>query len=171
MNRSLALPALAALVLFVAPTALRADPAASPASPAAPPEFELPDLDGRMHKLSDWRGDWVVVNYWATWCAPCRKEIPDLSRLHDERDDITVLGLAFEDTDVATFRSFLEEYPASYPILRVDVYAPPEDFGAPRALPTTYLIAPDGRLAETWIGPITGDTVRERVDRTDEPAS
>lgn len=143
----------------------------APVHAEAPIEVELPALSGETVRLSDYRGQWVVLNYWATWCAPCRKEIPDLSRLHDERDDITVLGLAFEDTDVATFRTFLEEYPASYPILRVDVYAPPEDFGAPRALPTTYLIAPDGRLAETWIGPITGDTVRERVDRTDEPAS
>lgn len=142
-----------------------------PSAGAERPAFTLPDLDGQDRSLSDWRGDWVVVNYWATWCAPCRKEIPDLSRLHDERDDITVLGLAFEDTDVATFREFLVDYPASYPILLVDVYAPPEAFGAPLALPTTYLIAPDGTLAETWIGPITGDTVRERVDRSDEPTS
>lgn len=128
------------------------------------PEFSLPDLDGRIRDLSEWRGQWVVVNYWATWCAPCRKEIPDLSDLHDNRDDITVLGLAFEDTDVETFREFLQDYPASYPILRVDVYAPPPSLGTPRALPTTHLIAPDGRLAETWIGPITGETVRNRVD-------
>jgi thiol-disulfide isomerase/thioredoxin len=135
------------------------------------PHFVLPDLDGQDRSLSDWRGDWVVVNFWATWCAPCRKEIPDLSRLHDERDDITVLGLAFEDTEVAVFREFLVDYPATYPILLVDVYDPPEAFGAPLALPTTYLIAPDGTLAETWIGPITGDTVRERVDRSPEPTS
>ena len=158
---------LAALAL---PLTTSAD-TATPAVEADRPEFALPDLDGELRRLSDWRGDWVVVNYWATWCAPCRKEIPDLSQLHDERDDITVLGLAFEDTEVEAFRAFLEEYPASYPILLVDVYAPPEAFGAPRALPTTYLIAPDGSLAETWIGPITGDTVRQRVDRGDEPAS
>lgn len=149
----------------------RADADESAVASAPPlPEFELHDLDGELRRLSEWRGQWVVVNYWATWCAPCRKEIPDLSALHDERDDITVLGLAFEDTDVETFRQFLEDYPATYPILRVDVYAPPDDFGAPRALPTTYLIAPDGSLAETWIGPITGETVRARVDRDDASA-
>lgn len=143
------------------------DPAAADSSTANVeplPEFALPDLDGRTRELSEWRGQWVVVNYWATWCAPCRKEIPDLSDLHDTRDDITVLGLAFEDTDVETFREFLKDYPATYPILRVDVYAPPPSLGTPRALPTTHLIAPDGRLAETWIGPITGETVRSRVD-------
>lgn len=169
MHRLLLLPLLAVLAL---PTATSAETVTASASADSDrPGFALPDLDGQTHQLSDWRGDWVVVNYWATWCAPCRKEIPDLSKLHDERDDITVLGLAFEDTDVATFRTFLEDYPASYPILLVDVYAPPDDFGAPRALPTTYLIAPDGSLAETWIGPITGDTVRQRVDGNSKPAS
>ncbi|MDX1626621.1 MAG: TlpA disulfide reductase family protein [Wenzhouxiangellaceae bacterium] len=133
-------------------------------SAAAPIELSLPDLEGRERSLSEWRGDWVVVNYWATWCAPCRKEIPDFSNLHDARDDVTVLGLAFEDTDVETFRAFLEDYPASYPILRVDVYDPPASLGAPRALPTTYLVDPEGRLAETWIGPITSDVITRRID-------
>ncbi|MBY6205863.1 TlpA disulfide reductase family protein [Halomonas denitrificans] len=155
---------------FASDRAPTGDPTGNPTADAAGqsetslPEFSLPDLDGRTRDLSEWRGQWVVVNYWATWCAPCRKEIPDLSDLHDSRDDITVLGLAFEDTDVETFREFLQDYPASYPILRVDVYAPPPSLGTPRALPTTHLIAPDGRLAETWIGPITGETVRNRVD-------
>jgi len=126
--------------------------------------FTLPGLDGRDHALADYRGDWVVVNYWATWCAPCRKEIPDLSELHDARDDITVLGLAFEETEVSAFEAFLVEYPASYPILLVDVYNPPADLGAPRALPTTYLVDPTGELVQTWIGPITSKTITEWIE-------
>ncbi len=125
-----------------------------------PLEFELPALDGQSHKLSDYRGDqWVVVNYWATWCAPCRKEIPDLSRLHDEREDVTVLGLAFEDLSVSDFEAFLEDYPASYPILMVDTFNPPEAFGAPLALPTTHLVNPEGLLVETWLGPVTSEMI------------
>ena len=127
-------------------------------------EFELPGLDGTLHHLSDWRGQWVLVNYWATWCAPCRKEIPDFSELHDRREDITVLGLAFEDTDAQTFEEFLIEYPASYPILMVDVYNPPAALGAPLALPTSYLIDPEGMLVETWIGPLTGAQVETRIE-------
>jgi thiol-disulfide isomerase/thioredoxin len=156
-------PNLAVAALAVWALALRPDAVATASS--SPIEFELPTLTGDPVRLSDWRGQWVVVNYWATWCAPCRKEIPDFSRMHDARDDITVLGLAFEDTDIETFEEFLAEYPASYPILQVDVYDPPAALGAPRALPTTYLVDPQGRVVETWIGPITSDRITARVDQ------
>jgi len=124
-----------------------------------PIEVELPSLEGDTVRLSDYRGQWVVLNYWATWCAPCRKEIPDLSQLHDSHDDITVLGLAFEDTEPEDFVTFLEDYPASYPILLVDTFNPPESLGAPRALPTTFLVDPQGVIVQTWLGPITGKLV------------
>ncbi|MEX2498037.1 MAG: TlpA disulfide reductase family protein [Wenzhouxiangellaceae bacterium] len=166
-NRFLASISLAALLIAACgePTSVKAGE-----QPENPPEseqaidFELPVLGGDTVRLSDWRGQWVLVNYWATWCAPCRKEIPDFSQMHDSRDDITVLGLAFEDTAVEDFEAFLEEYPASFPILLVDVYAPPEALGAPRALPTSFLINPAGELVETWMGPLTSETIQERVD-------
>lgn len=124
-----------------------------------PIEVELPSLAGEIVRLSDYRGEWVVLNYWATWCAPCRKEIPDLSQLHDSRDDITVLGLAFEDTEPEDFVRFLEDYPASYPILLVDTFNPPESLGAPRALPTTFLVNAQGVIVQTWLGPITSTLI------------
>lgn len=127
-------------------------------------DFALTALDGQTHRLSDYRGQWVVVNFWATWCKPCRKEIPDLSRLHDAREDITVLGLAFEDIEVEAFRDFLASYPASYPILEVDVGNPPPDLGHPRVLPTTHLIDTGGVLVETWLGPVTSDMITEWID-------
>jgi len=134
---------------------------------AAEVEFELPDLDGQVHRLSDYRGQWVVVNFWATWCKPCRKEIPDLSRLHEQREDIEVLGLAFEDTAVEDFERFLQAHPASYPILIVDVYEPPGDLGAPRVLPTTHLVDGSGELVQTWLGPVTSDMITEWIDGRD----
>jgi peroxiredoxin len=127
-------------------------------------DFALEALDQRTHRLTDYRGDWVVVNYWATWCAPCRKEIPDFSQLHDRREDITVLGLAFEDRTVEDFERFLEDYPASYPILLVDTFNPPPDLGAPRALPTTFLIDREGRLVQTWLGPVTSDMIEQWIE-------
>ncbi len=126
-------------------------------------DFSLPTLDGSMMHLSDYRGQWVVVNYWATWCAPCRKEIPDLSSLHDDRSDVTVLGLAFEDAEPQSFIDFLTDYPATYPILISDTYNPPVALGAPRALPTTFLVNPDGEIVETFIGPIKRDDLEQAI--------
>lgn len=134
---------------------------------AAEVDFELPGLDGGIHRLSDYRGQWVVVNFWATWCKPCRKEIPDLSRLHEQREDIEVLGLAFEDTAVEDFERFLQAHPASYPILLVDVYEPPGDLGAPRVLPTTHLIDGSGEMVHTWLGPVTSGMITEWIDGRD----
>jgi len=129
-----------------------------------PVDFSLMQLGGGEVSLSDFRGGWVVVNYWATWCAPCRKEMPELSALHDEREDLTVLGLAFEDTDDSAFEEFLLEFHASYPILRVDVYQPPEPFGAPRVLPTTIILDKEGRAVKAFLGPVTREAIEGFID-------
>ena len=129
-----------------------------------PIDFTLQYLHGEEVSLSEFRGNWVVLNYWATWCSPCRKEIPDLSALNEARDDIIVLGLAFEDTDIESFDAFLEEFQLSYRILLVDVYAPPEPFGAPKVLPTTIILNPDGYAVKTYLGPVTREDIESFID-------
>jgi thiol-disulfide isomerase/thioredoxin len=129
-----------------------------------PVDFSLQRLHGDTVSLSDYRQQWVVLNYWATWCAPCREEIPDLSALHQARDDVTVLGLAFEDTEMENFDAFLEEFKPSYPILLVDVYAPPEPFGAPKALPTTVILDPKGYPVKTYLGPVTREDIETFIE-------
>ena len=129
-----------------------------------PVDFSLQQLGGGEVSLSDYRGGWVLINYWATWCAPCRKEMPELSALHDERDDLTVLGLAFEDTDDSAFEEFLAEFHASYPILRVDVYQPPEPFGAPKVLPTTIILDREGKAVKAFLGPVTREAIERFLD-------
>ena len=127
-------------------------------------EFTMQQLHGEERSLSEFRGKWVILNYWATWCAPCRKEIPDLTALHDAREDIVVLGLAFEDTEIENFDVFLEEFHPSYPILLVDVYAPPEPFGAPKVLPTTIILNPEGFELKTYVGPVTREDLESFID-------
>jgi thiol-disulfide isomerase/thioredoxin len=130
-----------------------------------PIDFTLQHLHGEEVSLSEFRGNWVVLNYWATWCSPCRKEIPDLSALNEARDDIIVLGLAFEDTEVENFDAFLEEFRLSYRILLVDVYAPPEPFGAPKVLPTTIILNPEGYAVKTYLGPVTREDLESFIDQ------
>jgi thiol-disulfide isomerase/thioredoxin len=129
-----------------------------------PVDFTLQQLHGETVSLSDYRQKWVVLNYWATWCVPCRKEIPELTSLHEARDDVVVLGLAFEDTEMENFDEFLEEFHPSYPILLVDVYAPPEPFGAPRVLPTTIILNPEGYPVKTYLGPVTREDIESFID-------
>ncbi len=129
-----------------------------------PVNFTLPQLHGGNISLAQLQGKWVVLNYWATWCAPCRKEIPDLSALNTARDDIIVLGLAYEDTDEETFDNFLAEFSPSYAILLVDVYAPPEPFGAPKVLPTTIILSPLGNPVKTYFGPVTRENLESFID-------
>jgi thiol-disulfide isomerase/thioredoxin len=129
-----------------------------------PVDFTLEQLGGGDVSLSDYRGEWVIVNYWATWCAPCRKEMPELSALHEERGDVTVLGLAFEEVDDNDFEEFLQTAPVSYPILKVDVYQPPEPFGAPRVLPTTIILDHAGRAVKAFLGPVTRESIERFID-------
>jgi thiol-disulfide isomerase/thioredoxin len=152
------------VTLFLAAALWCAAPARADDASGGPVDFTLERLGGGAVSLSDFRGEWVVVNYWATWCAPCRKEMPELSELHEERADVTVLGLAYEEVEDNDFEAFLQASPVSYPILKVDVYAPPQPFGAPKVLPTTIILDRQGVPVKTFLGPVTRSDIEEFVD-------
>ncbi len=140
-----------------------AAPAAESATQPTHPRLEVTLLDGSRYDLAARRGKWVVVNYWATWCNPCLKEMPELSALAAMREDIEVIGLAYEEIDVAEMQAFLRKHPVVYPIAIIDTYAPPEDFDEPRGLPMTYLIAPDGRVERKIMGPVTAADIEQII--------
>lgn len=135
----------------------------APAAPPTHPTLVVETLDHGTFDLSAERGGWVVVNFWATWCKPCLKEIPDFSAFDAARDDVKVIGLAYEEIDEAAMREFLAKLPAGYPIALLDVYAPPADFETPRGLPMTYLIAPDGTVAKKFLGPVTSQELAAAI--------
>ena len=151
-----------------APDSVAGDDVATPAPDEAAtlpvrPALDVATLDGEAYDLADHRGKWVVVNFWATWCSPCLKEMPELSALDAMREHVEVIGLAYEDIDVAAMREFLDSHPVVYPIAIVDVYDPPADFATPRGLPMTYLIAPDGKVAERFLGPVTATDIEQVI--------
>lgn len=135
------------------------------------PTLRVPTLDGGVFDLAEQRGQWVVVNFWATWCAPCLKEMPELSALDAMREHIRVVGLAYEEIEADALRAFLQAHPVVYPIAIIDTYAPPADFETPKGLPMTYLIAPDGRVAERFMGPVTAEGIEQMIEQAGGPAA
>ena len=124
---------------------------------AAPkPALSVKTLDGGTFDLASQHGKWVIVNFWATWCSPCLKELPDISAyVAAHKDKVAAIGMDFEDADKADIEKFLKTHPLSYPVAQVDTDNPPKDFDVPKGLPNTYVIAPDGHVAKAFLGPVT----------------
>lgn len=163
-----AVTAAAAAATEVAPTA---EPVPAGEASARPdiPGLQLATIDGKAYDLAEQRGQWVVVNFWATWCSPCLKEMPELSALHSMREHVSVIGLAYEEIEVPAMQAFLTDHPVAYPIAIIDVYQPPADFDTPRGLPMTYLIAPDGKVARQFLGPVTAKEIEMAIESNGGP--
>lgn len=130
----------------------------APAQPVA--DFAVTLLDGKKFAAKTTRGKYLVVNYWATWCRPCIKEMPDFQALANSRKDVVLLGLAYEDTEEKQLRAFLSKLKISYPNAKVDVYgAPPVGASAPKGLPTTYVFDPQGKFLKVFLGPVTATEI------------
>ena len=132
-------------------------------------DFEMRDLQGNKHRLVDYRGKWVVVNYWATWCPPCIEEIAELELFHTAHKDTdaVVLGVNMEDISIERLKRFVDEQFISYPILRskLRVRTP---LGPVTGLPTTYLVSPQGKTVARRVGPVTVAVLEAYLGRYNE---
>ncbi|HET6804025.1 MAG TPA: TlpA disulfide reductase family protein [Frateuria sp.] len=147
------------LALFTLAACLFAATVPVQAAMPAQPALKVTTLEGQPYDLAAQRGHWVIVNFWATWCGPCVKEMPDISRFVRTHANVRAIGLAYEDSDKADIEAFLAKHPVSYPIAQVTLDDLPKDFDEPRGLPITYLIAPDGHVAKRFVGPVTGQAL------------
>ena len=133
---------------------------------ADPVDFTLNDVDGKPRSLSEFRGKWVIVNYWATWCPPCLDEIPDLVEFHEKHKDkdAVVLGINFEEADRENLLEFVDQHFMTYPVLSMDP-VPVTPLGPVLGLPTTYIISPQGERVARQEGPITGAAIEAYLER------
>jgi len=145
-----------------------ADTGAAALAPGSVPDalwnLALPDLEGTEQSMSQWRGKRMVVNFWATWCAPCVKEMPDLQALADQHPDKRIIGIGIDST--ANIRAFLQKVPVSYPLLvaetgGVDLL---RRLGNTRGgLPFTLILDEDGRIAHHVLGQIDPQDIGRRL--------
>lgn len=124
------------------------------------PDFALEQLDGRTFRLSDQRGKVVAVNFWATWCTPCREEIPDFTGLQEEmKEDVLFVGVSLDKGGPEAVRSFAEEFDINYPIV-IDDGTAVEKYGPIGGIPSTFLIDRDGRVRLQAMGLLTEENLR-----------
>jgi len=118
------------------------------------PDFELETLDGEKVKLSDYEGEKVLLNFWATWCPPCRSEMPDMQKFYEEEDAV-ILGVNLTETEKSTSNvdEFLDEYGISFTILS-DQNTVVSNIYKAQSLPTSYLINTDGTIHNVAVGPL-----------------
>ena len=123
------------------------------------PQNPLRLADGNITSPELWQGQWVLINYWADWCGPCRDEVPELNHLNESPDGFTVLGVNYDYLEGAELQESIDILGIEFPILIDD---PQKLLGYDEAtvLPMTVLISPDGKLHRVLVGPQTAESLQ-----------
>jgi thiol-disulfide isomerase/thioredoxin len=158
--------ALALLILFAV------SPSPTPCQPQHAPSLALKDLRGRAHRLEDYRGKIVLLNFWATWCPPCRAEVPDLVRWQREygKAGLQVIGVTYPPTDRAQVRQFLRRHKVTYPVL-LGTKETKALFFEGETLPITVVIDREGTVRELIEGILLPEEFDEKIKPLLRPAA
>lgn len=134
------------------------------------PNFSFHDVNGKKHQFSQYRGKWVVVNYWATYCGPCVAELPALNSIaRRNKDKLVVLGMEAGETPVDELRAFAERHRLAFSVV------PTQDstmfaLGLIYGVPTTFIVDPQGKVVDTHMGVISASQLQSYI-RQDKRSS
>lgn len=128
------------------------------------PQFELRDINGRMVRLSDYQGKVVLINFWATWCPPCRAEMPDLVRLQREhrKQGLQIIGITYEPESKRLVRRFARSLKVNYPIIPGTSQIKAR-FSSEETLPLTVVINRDGKISDVIVGILLPEEFDEKI--------
>lgn len=129
-------------------------------------DFELKTLEGKSIKLSDYHGKIVIIDFWATWCGPCRKGVPDLVELQNEyKDKLVVIGISLDQQNtIKELEPFMKQYGINYPVV-LGTQQVVMDYGNIQAIPTSFLIDQSGNIVDTHIGLVPKSTYTNMIDK------
>lgn len=128
--------------------------------------FSLTDTKGVIFTEKNTRGKYLVINFWATWCTPCLKEIPAFVKFYEENSDhVEILGLDFEPVDLEIINDYVGRFSINYPIVlyNEDNDSEYSNFGEIIGMPTTQIYSPEGELLHTFMGEITIDDLSKFI--------
>jgi thiol-disulfide isomerase/thioredoxin len=129
-------------------------------SPVRADDFQVTDLNGKLHMLAAYRGKWVLVNFWATWCPPCLEEVPELISLQESHKDMMLIGVAMDYKSRKEILDFADDNLMSYPLVLGDELTM-RQFGSVEVLPSTYIYNPQGKLVKRYRGSISRKVVEK----------
>lgn len=129
------------------------------------PDFQLQTLEGEEVKLSDFRGNRVMLNFWATWCPPCRAEMPDMEKFHQDKD-VVILAVNLTDTEptIKQVKDFVNEYSLTFPILLDEVIEVANTY-AVQPIPTSFMIDSNGIIQFKTFGPLNYEQMVQEFEK------